>query len=186
MTCLCAPPSFTPCMRVRVLQPRHTYTVNATVDAVQRAVTNFYALNEMSPDTYFYTYQDPEGTIPVPATLSVTAYTDLSALFDPTRTFTGTTATTTYNLNATHFGPLSYSQGYTALQNFFHSLVSMDLYLPPLQNFAFGTLYRNCFVWGIVVHYNFINRGQIEYVRDWCACACACVCFGVTGHEPPL
>lgn len=48
------------------------------------------------------------------------------------------------------------------LQTFFTRLVSMDLSIPPLHNFAFGSLYRNCMKWGNTVHYDFANRGQIQ------------------------
>lgn len=35
----------------------YTYTVNDTVSAVQYAVDNYYSMNDISPDSYGYTYR---------------------------------------------------------------------------------------------------------------------------------
>jgi hypothetical protein len=143
----------------------YTYTVNDTVDAVQYAVSNYYSINQLSPDTFTYNTDEYGNTLQ--PTLTVTSYTDIAALFNPTEQFTADTQTISYTINASFYGPMDRSNGYPALKSFFHSLVSMDLHLPPLNNFAFGSLYRNCFAWANVIHYDFTNRGQIQYVLSW-------------------
>lgn len=144
------------------------------MDAVQRAVTNYYSINDQSPDTFMYTYvEDEEGEpVPAPLTLTVTQYTDIPAALNPSKRFSGQTVTTTYTLNETFYGPLDYSEGYDTLRLFFNSLVSMELTIPPLDNFAFGSLYRNCLRWSNVVYYNFENRGQVQYVLRPAASIC--------------
>lgn len=143
-----------------------TYTVNQTVDAVQLAVSNYYSLNAISPDTFGYNLvPDASGgadAVFEPPLLVVTSYTNSDAMFVPGGSFVAETAQTTYTLNATSFGPLDYAAGADALRQFFNALVTMELQLPELQNFAFGTIYRNCYRWKNTITYDFTNRGQIQ------------------------
>lgn len=175
----------------------YTYTVNDTVDAVQRAVANYYSLNALSPDMFGYTLiPDPNWIgnatstvasaaagaaggfaadwssglgaaasaplIPEPPRLEVTSYANVSGLFHVDGSFDGATVTASYGLNGSYFGPLDYSLGQDSLRGFFNSLVTMELRIPAIHNFAFGSLYRNCFLWALLVRYNFVNRGQVE------------------------
>lgn len=102
----------------------YTYTVNDTVSAVQQAVGNYYGINDISPDTFFYEYtQVPDasgsgGTVqaPLSPTLTITSYTDdIAALFSPTAGgngdggFTGDTIVNVYTLNSSYLGPLDYN-----------------------------------------------------------------------------
>lgn len=153
----------------------YTYTVNDTVDAVQRAVSNYYILNDLSPDAFTYNYQpgvvDASGEpVPLQPTLRVTSYSDIASLFDPTQQFDASLEAEEYTVNASYYGPLDYANGYASLRNFFHKLNTMDVILPPINNFAFGSLYRNCLQWTNVVHFDFQNRGQIQYVAACRAC----------------
>jgi hypothetical protein len=144
----------------------YTYTVNDTVDAVQRAVSNYYALNAVSPDTFGYdlvpAYGNSSELVPSPPLLKVISYADVGSLFQIDGSFAAATATATYALNGTSYGPLDYSQGSDALRSFFNSLVTMELRLPNIHNFAFGTIYRNCMLWSVGVTYDFTNRGQLQ------------------------
>jgi hypothetical protein len=54
------------------------------------------------------------------------------------------------------------------LQEFFHSLVLMELRL-SLRHFIFGPLWRTCLLWDIEVLYDFRDRGELEYVSYTCA-----------------
>lgn len=100
--------------------------------------------------------------VPAPPTLTVVSYTDpdLFRLDAPPST---ATVTQVYQLNQTYLGPVDPNLvPLAAQQRFFHSLVYMQLAIPPLRNFAFGSLYRSCFVWENTVTYDFRNRGQLE------------------------
>ena len=161
-----------------------TFTVGESVDALSRAVANYYNVNDVVTDEYLHdlicvpgdvpqtlTRREsaslvcPNGTsaVPRPLTLTVTSYTDVNALFNPSAgVFTGSVRTDSYELNSTWLGPLDDSLGPEAQRAFFHSLVDMRLDFPPLRNFAFGPLYRSCVTWGVSVSYDFSARGQVE------------------------
>lgn len=143
----------------------YSYTVNDTVAALSGAVGNYYNLNNVSLDTFTLPMDSATGLTTAP-TLTVTAYSDISALFDASRTFDGATTVTVYKLNSTYLGPLDASLPYSEWATFFHPLVRMDLALPPIQHFAYGSLYRNCFLWSVTLHFDFTNRGQIQYSMD--------------------
>ena len=138
-----------------------SFTVEDGVDALSSAVANYYAMNDISTDVYLYD-NDGGGGDPPPPTLTVTSYSDIESLFNPDAVFASDTMTSAYTLNSTWLGPLDPSKGFPAQRAFFRSLVSMTLSLPPIRNFAFGPLYRNCYTWGISVTYDFSDRGQLE------------------------
>ena len=150
----------------------YVYTIDDTIDSVSRSLTNYYTLNDISPDSFGYPY--PNGTTTNPSmyptvspTLTVVSYTDTSSMFNPTRRFQPTTSASTYTLNSSYLGPID--PNYVAapdLRSFFHTLVSMTLTFPPINSFAYGSVYRNCFTWSVSVNYDFTNRGQIHVTMD--------------------
>lgn len=100
--------------------------------------------------------------IPAPPVLTVVSYSDPD-LFRIDRPPSTATTTQTYALNETYLGPVDPALvPLAAQQRFFHSLVYMRLAIPPLRNFAFGSLYRSCFLWKNTITYDFRNRGQLE------------------------
>ena len=138
-----------------------TFTVEDGVGALGRAVANYYAMNDLSTDVFLY--EGGNGSVAPDPTLRVTSYTDIASLFNPDVLFSPATHTLEYTLNASWLGPLDPSDGgFPAQRAFFHSLVTMTLSLPPIRNFAFGPFYRNCYVWGVSVTYDFSDRGHLE------------------------
>jgi len=146
-----------------------TNTVNATVDAVQRAINSYYTINDVSLDSFGYDWVPSAANasllVPLGPVLEVTAYTNIASLFQGDEQFDPSTGIATYALNSTFFGPLDYTRGGDALRQFFNALVSMRLVLPPLHNFAFGSLYRNCLTWQLAVLFDFTSRGQVQCVQ---------------------
>jgi hypothetical protein len=134
-------------------------TIGDAVDAVQRAVDNYYTINDATFDIYNYT--EVSDGVPSPPVLTVVAYTG-DNLFISGDNPSSATATTMYELNQTYLGPIDPNLvPYSDVQQFFHRLVEMQLSLPRLKNFAFGSLYRSCFEWEITVKYDFKDRGQL-------------------------
>lgn len=133
--------------------------------ALQQAVDSYYTINDVTFD--FYGYEETVMTragIEVPASpvLTVVSYSDPD-LFQTNQIPSMATTTRVYDLNQTYLGPVDPVLVTLAeQQTFFHSLVYMTLAIPKLRNFAFGSLYRSCFVWSNEIKYDFRNRGQLE------------------------
>jgi hypothetical protein len=143
-------------------------TIGDAVNAVQRAVNNYYTINDLTFDVYDYTeVVDDSGTfLPSPPILTVIAYTG-NNLFVSGEVPSIATSTTSYTLNQTYLGPIDPATvPYTDVQQFFHRLVLMKLAIPSLKNFAFGSIYRSCFEWAITVTYDFRDRGQLLLTMD--------------------
>ena len=155
------------------------YTMQGALAAVHRAVDNYYHINARQLDTYFYRGADGRPSeVPTAPHLTVQTYTHAEALFNAHETFVPSTVSHTYAVNSTWLGPLSTALAANnitlqealdgddalpmpALHTFFRGLHGMTLTL-PLQSFGFGTLYRTCVDWEVVVQYKFSDRGQLQ------------------------
>ena len=138
----------------------YVYTVEDAVGTVARAVSNYYHVNELSPDAWGY-----DGGAPSPPLLTLTSYTSFPSLTVPDGGFVPSTATAVYSVNETYLGPLSGAPG--DVRSALNALVVGELAFPPLHTVSVGSgLYATCVSWGVTLVFDFSARGQIAFTLE--------------------
>lgn len=138
----------------------YLYTPNASIDAIERAVTNYYHVNNVSLDTFQYV---PHSTTASPVPLAVTKYRAGGPKFWAGDVeFNSALESHVWLLSPDNLGPVDPSRySHSDIVSFFSSVQTMTAYY-ALQSYQLGPLYRNCLVWNISVEYDFSNRGEFE------------------------
>ena len=138
--------------------PYYLYDRSEIIRSVSRAARNFDIINASSVDRLAYV-PSPLGYCAKGdcGKLTITTYASDSLFDSNVGVFNDTKVTKSYIINGTSLGPF---QNETDQKAVLHRLVSMSLDF-AVKSYVVGTSEVVCYLWDIVLDYDFKTRGQV-------------------------